>query len=82
MSIKESILFSFPDETFLFADGFDDAVIGIDTKMNICYDREKCIEVLQKDMPREEAEEYFTFNVEGAYVGEKTPSFIHIFCSK
>ena len=76
---KDSILNAFPDETFLFADGFDEAVIGIDSKLKICYDREKCIQILMKDMSRSEAEEYFTFNVEGSYVGENTPLFIHIF---
>jgi hypothetical protein len=29
-----------------------------------------------KDMTSEEAEEYFEFNVQGAYVGENTPAFL------
>ena len=79
MSVKETIINAFPDEQFLFADGFDDAVIGLSTKNLICYDREKCNEILMKDMSRTDAEEYFNFNVEGAYVGEKTPLFLHVF---
>ena len=79
MSVKETIINAFPDEQFLFADGFDDAVIGLSTKNLICYDREKCIQILMKDMSLTDAEEYFNFNVEGAYVGEKTPLFLHVF---
>jgi hypothetical protein len=40
------------------------------------YDREKAIQIiLQGDMDYEEAEEFFDYNVQGAYVGEKTPAF-------
>lgn len=42
-----------------------------------CYDRDLVIEVLMKDgMDRDEAEEFFSFNIEGAYVGEATPMFL------
>ena len=77
--IKEEILHAFPDEEFLFADGYEDAIIGVNTKNVVCYDREKCIEILMKDMSREDAEEYFSYNTEGAYVGEKTPIYVHFF---
>ena len=40
------------------------------------YDREKCIEILARDMTYEEAVEYFEFNVIGAWVGEQTPMFL------
>jgi hypothetical protein len=30
-------------------------------------------------MTHEEAEEYFSFNVEGAYVGEQTPVFLEMY---
>jgi hypothetical protein len=63
------------------ADGFDDAIIGIGYCFNnasVVYDREKVISILmeQGDMSRDEAEEYFSFNVVGAYVGEATPVFV------
>jgi hypothetical protein len=62
---------------FLFADGFDLAIIGICTKTYcIVYSKSKCIEILSKDMNHEEALEYFDFNVDGAYVGEQTPIFV------
>ena len=64
----------FPEDELLIADGFDDAIIGIDdNSMRLIYSVNKCIEILSKDMDEEEAVEYFDFNVRGSYVGEKTP---------
>ena len=79
MTIKEKIIETYPDEEFLFADGFDDAIIGIDSKFIICYNQDKCIEILSKEMTPDEAAEYFWYNVEGAYVGKQTPKFIKLF---
>jgi len=58
----------------------------------VAYDRDKCIEILVEQFAEvhedhedyedpemnlyEEAEEYFGFNVIGAYVGENTPVYI------
>lgn len=67
------------EETVLLADGFEDAFIGIGRQFGkpmAVYNREKCIDILSKDMSYEEAEEYFCYNVEGAYVGENTPVFL------
>lgn len=64
------------DEEFLKADGFDEAVIGVDDKSRrLVYSIKKCIEILNSrdGMTNEEAVEYFDYNVSGAYVGEKTP---------
>lgn len=64
----------FPEDEVLVADGFDDAIIGIDSNsMRLIYSVSKCIEILSKYMDEEEAVEYFDFNVRGSYVGEKTP---------
>jgi hypothetical protein len=65
----------------LLADGFDDAIIGVATRCGeepvVCYDRRHCIEILmQQGMNEEEAEEYFSFNTEGAWVGPQTPMYI------
>jgi hypothetical protein len=77
------VIEQFPDENLLSADGFDDAIIGVaaikqTAQFVLVYSRAKCIEILveRDEMSREEAEEYFDFNVEGAYVGEKTPIFV------
>ena len=67
------------DETILLADGFESAFIGVARQFNTVfavYDREKRIDILTENMSHEEAEEYFQYNVEGAYVGENTPAFL------
>lgn len=70
----DKILNWFPGDEFLKAEGFDEAIIGIDEDtMKLIYSVSKCIEILQKDMEEEEAVEYFNFNVKGAYMGDKTP---------
>ena len=64
-------------DDILLADGFDDALVGVSSKNIAVYDIDKCIEVLSKDMTAEEAMDYFYYNVEGAYMGEQTPIYIH-----
>ena len=71
------------EENILLADGFNEALIGTGERAGslpvAVYDRQKCIDILCKqDMSREEAEEYFDFNVIGAYVGKQTPIFVTI----
>jgi len=69
------------DAGLLYAEGFDDAILGIGQKFNdysVVYDYNKCIEILEKQgMTYEEAIEYFDFNVTGAYVGKNTPIFVY-----
>jgi len=70
----DKIIKSFPDESFLKADGFDDAIIGVDeNSMRLVYSVSKCIDILCVDMEFTDACEHFSFNVSGSYVGEKTP---------
>jgi len=71
----EGIVEYFQDEDILKADGFDDAVIGIDTgTMRLIYSVTRCVEILiVGGMDMNDAIEYFDFNVRGSYVGEKTP---------
>ena len=76
MTNMEILIERYPDEEFLQADGFEEAIIGIDQNFRVCYSNKKCIEILAKDMSLEEAADYFLFNVAGAYVGEKTPIFV------
>lgn len=65
----------------LLADGFDDAILGVAERCGqptlVAYDRCRCIDILEaQGMSREDAEEYFEFNVAGAWVGEQTPVWI------
>lgn len=80
MDKRKQIEKDYPDSKLLFADGFDDAIIGVAQKFNImsvAYNRDKCIEILMKDMNQLEAIEYFEFNVIGSYVGEQTPTLFY-----
>ncbi len=75
----EEILENYSDVEFLKADGFDDAVIGIEQTMyRLVYDIDKMVKILiERDgMTDEEAFEFLDFNVIGAYMGEKTPLYI------
>lgn len=74
MSKINDILESYPEEEFLKADGFDDAIIGVEEySMRLIYSVSKCIDILCMDMTEEDALEHFDYNVRGSYVGEKTP---------
>ena len=68
----------------LYADGFEEALIGTGTRFNYevaIYSFAKCLDVLvtRDEMSYEDAEEYMYFNVLGAYVGENTPIFLNDF---
>jgi hypothetical protein len=73
----EEILEYYPDETFLKADGLDEAVIGVQIgePMRLIYSVTKIIEhlVTEDEMELEDALEHFEFNIRGSYVGEQTP---------
>jgi tRNA splicing ligase len=71
----QEILDNYEDESFLIADGFDDAIIGVEeSSMRLIYSVKRCIEILMsEDMTYEDAIEHFNYNVSGGYVGEKTP---------
>jgi hypothetical protein len=76
----KQILELYPDDTFVIADGFDDAIIGVDdNNLKIVYDIDEVINILIRDgMEVDEAIEYYEYNIAGAYVGENTPSFIRV----
>jgi hypothetical protein len=68
------------DEGILFADGLDDAIIGIcPTSLRVVYSRSKVIEILAQDMSIEEAVDFAEYNTFNAYVGERTPIWVEDF---
>ena len=76
MTMLDKVIEQYPEESFLKADGYDDAVIGVDEKsMRLIYSNRKYIEILmQRDgMDEEEAIDYFYYNTVNAFVGKKTP---------
>lgn len=68
----------------LMADGFEGALIGWAERFNTgpvaLYDRDKCLQILMErdGMSYDEAEEFFQFNVTGAWVGDGTPIFARL----
>jgi hypothetical protein len=70
------------DETqLLFADGYDDAIVGFaerDSVVLVVYDVRKILRQLRvrDGMSRDEAQEFFDFNIAGSWVGEQTPVWL------
>ena len=75
MMTLQGVIDRYPDMEFLVADGYDEAVLGVDGKTyRLIYSVDKVLSILcEQGMTWEEAREFFDFNVAGAYVGEKTP---------
>ena len=63
----------------LLADGLEDAIVGYDTKGRVIYSVGNIIDILvERDgMSYEDASEYFSFNIECAYIGEHTPIYMY-----
>ena len=61
---------------------FDAAIVGVADRIGmetvVVYDTSKVIDILcERDgMDREQATEFYEYNIIGAYVGERTPMFI------
>jgi hypothetical protein len=63
----------------LRAEGFNQAIIGNEYNTNrVVYSIERMLQILidRDGMSMEEAIEYFSFNIGGAYVGEMTPMYV------
>jgi len=64
----------------LKCDGFDDAIVGVQgygEESRLVYRIDKVLEILMKDeMTYDDALEYFKFNIEGAYMGKRTPLYV------
>ena len=62
------------------ADGFDSCIIGKDSKDRAIYDADAMIGVLmmRDDMTREEAEEFFWYNIDGSHLGDETPIYVFL----
>lgn len=75
MTMLEALIEAHPETEFLIADGFNDAIIGYHSSSErLIYSISKSIKILiEEGMEEEDALEHFYYNVEGSYVGEKTP---------
>lgn len=69
-------------QAFLFMSepDYDDAIIGVVEKAGgesvIAYDTQIILSILERFMPIEDAQEFFEYNILGAYMGDKTPVYI------
>ena len=72
---SEQLAEAYPDFEILVADGFDDAIIGFDAASErVVYSITDCIQILKNEgMTEEDAWDHFGFNVQGSYVGKRTP---------
>ena len=69
------------DEVLAFADGHDDAIVGVADREGVTvvvYDARLILDALRTrdGMDRDEAQEFFEFNIAGAWIGEQTPIFL------
>jgi hypothetical protein len=80
-TMLDLILEKYPDEKFLTADGFDEAILGVEEKdMRLIYSVKSCIDILIRGgLNDEDAIDHFYYNIHGAYVGEKTPIWCNDF---
>ena len=65
----------------LTLDGFDEAIIGVVERIDllvVCYDKQKILKILSRDMSEMQALEYYEFNILGAYMGEATPVYLDV----
>jgi len=79
-AVRELLSEENPDA--LFADGLDDALVGVARRCGqptlAVYDYEKCVEVFmsREGISHEDAIEWMEFNVVGAWLGEGTPIWL------
>ena len=77
---REALAAEYGDD-LIFIDGHDDALIGVAFRFGMdpvaLYNKRQVISTLMRDseMDREEAEEWFSYNQLGAWVGDATPAF-------
>lgn len=62
--------------------GFDKAIVGVGQRCGsedvLVYDAQEIVNILvdRDEMDREEAWEFFEFNILGAYLGDTTPMYL------
>jgi hypothetical protein len=70
------ILENWPHEHFTIAEGFDEAVIGLDmSSERIIYSVQKVIDILMErdGMDEQDAIDWYEYNMQSTYIGEHTP---------
>jgi hypothetical protein len=81
-SIRQNIAEIDPELVLLDPpEAYDKCILGIASRIGqddcVAYDREKVIkELMSQGMSEEDAEDFFSFNIAGSFVGTRTPIFI------
>lgn len=79
--IEDYLAEAYPDDNIILLTGFEDAFLGVGeqfSRATAVYDYDKCIKCLVADgMSEEEAVEYFSYNVQGAWLGDSTPTILY-----
>jgi len=79
--IREELSEEYGELLFMIEDEFDEAILGVAERIGmesvVAYDTDKIIEILSRDMPEDDALEYFEYNILGAYVGDRTPIYVN-----
>jgi len=70
-------------KVIIYPSGFEDCIVGVGERFGgppvAVLDVEKMFKKMESEgMTREEAIEYFEFNILGAHVGEENPVYLHI----
>ena len=85
MNTREEMQINY-EEQLLFADGFDECIIGVSDdfgKMRVVYSIDKMVEkwMLEHGESYLNAREYLEFNTFCAWVGENTPIYVESECA-
>jgi hypothetical protein len=82
MDIRERLVEQYGDDELLFADGFDESIIGVSigTPHRVVYDARFMVAtlIMNDSMGYSDAWEYLEFNTFQAYVGERTPIYVNL----
>ena len=86
MDIREELC-EYHGDDLLFADGYDDAIIGVCVGFDsgrVAYSMQKMIEIAAKDLSvdYDEAIEWLEYNTFGAFVGNNTPIYVNDLCEE
>jgi hypothetical protein len=76
-TVRERLYEYVNKEDLFFVDGFDDAIIGLDTNsLRVVYSKQKMISICLEIMDWEDSMSHLCHNIWGGYIGEQTPIFM------
>jgi hypothetical protein len=84
MQKRERVISRIDDDALLLPENFDEALMGPCEHFSpekgqirvACYDQQKILEILSREMPPDDAREYMDYNILGSCMGSKMPVFL------